>query len=92
MEMNIRNIKSEKIARVYSGKSGCMCGCRGKYWSATWADDKNYQEKSDRQIKRVVRVLNDAIKAGSKIEYDRWSNCFYLDNDNRNYVAYFAEK
>jgi hypothetical protein len=26
MELKIENVK-----RVYSGKPGCMCGCRGKY-------------------------------------------------------------
>lgn len=24
-------IKFENVKRVYSGKPGCMCGCRGKY-------------------------------------------------------------
>lgn len=36
----------EKIARVYSGKPGCGCGCRGTYW------------EDARNIKRVVDVMN----------------------------------
>lgn len=30
-ESDFLNLKFENVARVYSGKPGCMCGCRGKY-------------------------------------------------------------
>lgn len=39
-------INPESIVRVYSGKPGCGCGCRGTYW-----DDA-------RNIRRIVKILN----------------------------------
>lgn len=39
-------VDREKIVRVYSGRPGCGCGCRGKY-----SDDA-------RNITRVVNVMN----------------------------------
>lgn len=39
-------IKVEDIAKVYSGKPGCGCGCKGKYWT------------DERNIKRIVGVMN----------------------------------
>lgn len=32
MEDKIK-VPVEKIRRVYRGRPGCGCGCRGKYWN-----------------------------------------------------------
>lgn len=32
-EINVSTIDYARIDRVYSGKPGCMCGCRGTYSS-----------------------------------------------------------
>lgn len=37
----------EQIVRVYRGRPGCGCGCRGKYW------------EDQRNIRRVVKMMNE---------------------------------
>jgi hypothetical protein len=49
------------IAKVYSGKIGCMCGCRGKYSYNEGVAREDWQGAvSTRSIKIIAgKVLND---------------------------------
>lgn len=47
------------IARMYSGREGCMCGCRGKYYTP---EDKGFK-----------RVLNKFLKQTNIIEESAWA-------------------
>ena len=79
---------------VYSGKSGCMCGCRGKYYVARqhklFADKKrgyDYEEKeiSDMMVKRIYNLLVN----NPDVCFDPDNKALYYDDNKRNYVAYF---
>ena len=49
------------IAKVYSGKIGCMCGCKGKYSYNEGVAHEDWQGKvSTRSIKIIAgKVLTD---------------------------------
>lgn len=58
------------VVRVYSGKPGCGCGCRGSYRAAS-AHAGSGDTISDSQVTRVVNKINKAIaakNAGEAIE------------------------
>jgi hypothetical protein len=52
-----------KITKVYSGRIGCMCGCRGKY-SYTELGAKNDNpgyDVSDKVNERSVRIIANKV-------------------------------
>ena len=62
------------VARTYSGKPGCMCGCKGKYSEAG---------ESDRSVKIIYnKVMNNPAHVidGSHA---------YVQTATRNLVVYF---
>jgi len=81
------------VVKVYSGKSGCMCGCRGKYsYRSDWAEqggkERGYavdaSEVSDRSVKIIVGKLNRNPNTQTK------DGVAWLVVDNRSYAAYFG--
>jgi hypothetical protein len=68
--INIANVE-----RVYSGRIGCMCGCKGKY-SETLVS-----------IKRMVNKLSKE----EGVEYDSQAGCYHLQTDTRQYAVYMKE-
>lgn len=85
----------QKVYKVYSGKLGCMCGCKGKYsYAADEAEfggtDRGYKihedEISDRRVKTITKqVLNDP-----DVKYE--DNYAYVETDKRIKVVYFKEE
>lgn len=66
-------IKFEDVVKSYNGKSGCMCGCIGKYTlpshtdlnkanAATGYDAYDASNVSDRRVKLALKKVNDALK------------------------------
>lgn len=79
----IATIEPKEIARVYSGRPGCGCGCRGKYY-----DDA-------RNIKRVLTAMRKNI-SGARLTYDRGEGTVgdpvaAVETDTRYYWAYFKK-
>lgn len=73
-------INLSKVYKVYSGRTGCMCGCRGKWSCASTApaDDKRYTNVSDRSVKIVVgKLMREPM---TKVEDFGDSRCYYFDN------------
>jgi hypothetical protein len=74
------NIDYTHVARVYSGRSGCMCGCKGTY------------RDSDRS-KKVM--LTKVLKGDYQVEFfnkpdsDGTAGCIFTDNGDRTQVVYF---
>jgi hypothetical protein len=73
MQIDVNTIKT-----VYSGKPGCMCGCRGKYTKP---------EESTRSVKIIVGKL--AKDPATK--YDAQAKCFYLQTPTRMLAAYTTD-
>lgn len=64
------------VKNVYSGKLGCMCGCRGKYTTP---------EQSARSVKILFnKVMNNPAR---KIE----DGIAFVETDTRNLVVYFKD-
>jgi hypothetical protein len=53
----------EDVARVYSGKPGCGCGCRGQY-RANPAHAKADDVVNMVQVRKVLAKVQDAARAG----------------------------
>lgn len=95
-------IKFEDVKQSYSGKPGCMCGCRGKYAIASHfgveaankaAGYEAYDACSDRSVKSTITKLNRLINwndpkaVAEHVEAD----CAWFLTDTRNYVVYFTD-
>ena len=79
-------IELSRVTRVYSGRPGCMCGCRGKYYDARGAA----HPPTLRMMKKVVDILNNNIE---NVNVDDDGNTLIYSlvvgpSRNRTYVAY----
>lgn len=45
---NIQDITPADVKQAYKGKIGCMCGCKGKYWTP---------EQSKAMVTKILRVI-----------------------------------
>lgn len=90
--MNTQNYKIDikKVSRVYSGKPGCMCGCKGKYYSMSATKENPHVNVNPSMVSKVVNILNDGeAKFNSHGSVERYA---YLQIGNRSYVAYFTDE
>lgn len=71
MDTSLQNVK-----RAYTGKPGCMCGCRGKY--------------SDGGTRSAKIIYNKIMNNPNKI-IDEEHGFAYIETDTRNLVVYFVE-
>jgi len=78
MNQSVASIDPSTIARVYSGKPGCGCGCRGSYY-----DDA-------RNINRVVKLMNSRAAAGETIRQGEAAGpaIYAVENETRYLWAY----
>lgn len=86
----IKNIKPiSMVKRVYSGKPGCACGCRGKYYP----DDENAKltSKDLKMIRRVYKIFKNNLSANKVYSWiDSKDNFIVLDlGENRTYTIYY---
>lgn len=87
--MNIQEITPSQIVRAYSGKIGCMCGCKGKYYTSV-ADDP-YSNINPGMVTRILRTIQAAPPEEIKVNVE--PNCMYLAwvKGVRQYVAYLTD-
>jgi hypothetical protein len=76
----------EKVVRVYSGRPGCACGCRGKYWPKSDGAVPNPMAK--RQIKRIYDLLQANIT-----EVYTYTGCHFVTYEipGRVYTMYYKD-
>lgn len=67
-------ITRNKVARVYTGRIGCMCGCMG-----------NYSENPATMTRVFNKVNNHPNK---KVDAD--IGCIYIKENGRTAVVYFS--
>ena len=96
-------IKLENVMKSYTGKQGCMCGCRGNYKVAskhlTQANesrgyDYEAEDVSDRSVKMAVNKLNKLIDWNDPEAVAEHVNedHAYFDTDNgRTICVYFVQ-
>jgi hypothetical protein len=73
------------VEKVYSGKPGCMCGCRGKYSYAQGRGDGKYDVVNERSVKILFnKIMNNPAR---KVE----DNVAFVETATRNLVVYFKD-
>lgn len=74
MKLDISN-----IAKVYSGRIGCMCGCRGKYSYNEGVEHESWQGQTNPRSVKIIagKVLNDPNVVTTEGDY-----AFVQDDDN----------
>jgi len=64
-----------EIARVYSGRSGCACGCGGRYFTDI------------RNVQRIVKMIEKSDPSFITV----WDFAVNFDNGKKSYTAYYPE-
>lgn len=96
-------VKAESIVKVYSGRQGCACGCRGKYTYATQhrefgSKERGYEVKPEECNDATVTLMRNkilrALRSGDcEVVCDGTHKfcgeiCFSVDIGARAYSAY----
>ena len=81
----------DKIIKTYSGRIGCMCGCKGKY-NYTKDGAENYgpgYDVTDSINERGVRIIAKKVLANPNVKWE--DNMAYVEDRaaNRIQVIYF---
>lgn len=95
------SLSLKNVQAVYSGKVGCACGCRGNYrYNSSMvkqaSEDRGYavnpDEVNDRQIRKVIRTLQElsfAVEFTPFVSNERLAGCLEIDlNNGKVYRAY----
>lgn len=81
-------VERDKVKRAYSGKPGCCCGCRGKYYNS------GASSTDDAQVTKIVNLINeniDKVKVFSDSDNGIVEGYAFLNTGTRWYIAYFKE-
>ena len=82
-------IDISKVSKVYSGRPGCMCGCRGKWsYASTARDIPDYYvaNVSDRSVK----IIANKVAKAAYVQVEEFGNtkCYYLETGSRTLAVY----
>lgn len=93
-------LNQDDVLKVYSGKLGCMCGCKGKYKYASkhqvlGGKDRGYDvgddEVSDRSVKRMVNKFNKMDGFQVDVQDGIMSDYVFIETDTRMYCIYLLK-
>lgn len=78
-----------EVKRVYSGKPGCACGCRGKYYPDS--ENKLTSNSDMKMIKKVYRLFQSYVNQGKVYSWEDTQDKFVkLDiGENRTYTLHY---
>ena len=77
----------DKVARVYSGKIGCMCGCKGKY---TYNEGVAHEDWQGKVNVRTVRLFTKQVLAHPNVKFE--DNFAFVEEAGRIKVVFFKEQ
>lgn len=83
----------EDVITVYIGKTGCACGCGGKYYykdirkKANWQLDAKDQKTNNKMIKMVYNKIKKLAAIHGATVYDKE----IVEVGNRAYRLYFKD-
>jgi len=77
----------EKVAKVYSGKIGCMCGCLGKY---SYNENVEHEDWQGAVNVRTVKMFVKQLMSDPETKYEE--DYMYVERNGRIKVAYFKEQ
>ena len=81
--MDISNIE-----KVYNGKIGCMCGCKGKYSYNEGVE--HYDWQGDTNV-RSIKIMAKKILTNPKVVYERGMAIVEDFKNDKMQVIYFKE-
>jgi len=90
-------IDRSKVRLVYVGKPGCMCGCRGQYfttpqYAAEVAEARGYaleeQEVNEVEVAHVLSLMEQFVAGGMSVELD--DDCVFIDTGAHYYAAWYV--
>ena len=89
----ISEVSFEDIKKVYVGRSGCMCGCRGKYFVPKHAIAQHNAEYSSKKRANNAKCQDvlDSLKLHQRavqISEDNRCKCYYIDTGEINFCLY----
>lgn len=87
-------IDPDKVIKVYSGKLGCMCGCKGKWtYSSKYrefgAAQRGYPVLDEDVNDRTVKIIVGKLNRNADTKWD--DGIAYYDSDTRTLAAYTTD-
>jgi hypothetical protein len=79
-------VDASKVVKVYSGRPGCACGCRGNY-----STNPKTIKLITRRINEILTMLNGELKKGGYETYAVDGHFIAAENGHRAYTAYYQE-
>ena len=81
------NTSIENIKKVYSGKIGCMCGCRGKYSYNEGVSRESWQGPVN---VRTVKMFAKQVLNHPNVQFE--DGYAFVEENNRIKVIYFKDE
>ena len=83
-------VNIENVAKVYSGKIGCMCGCKGKY---SYNEGVPHEDWQGAVSVRSVKIMAKKVFANPNANWDESKDYVFVEDRARNriHVVYFKE-
>lgn len=94
---NILSVTKNDVTSAYSGRPGCMCGCKGKHsyhpkYRIASGQRRGYKVSDDevslRSISYTLNKLQRFAIAGGEVDYG--DNYAYAEINGRAYAVYSA--
>jgi hypothetical protein len=76
----LNNLKKSSVSSIYSGKSGCMCGCKGSYSVGF----------STRKFNNMISLAEKEVEVITGTDLDGRTYISF-DDGNKNYTLYYSE-
>jgi hypothetical protein len=79
-----------KVAKVYSGKIGCMCGCLGKY---SYNEGVLHEDWQGAVSVRSVKIMTKKVLSDPRANFDESSQYVFVEDRAKGTikVVYFKE-
>jgi hypothetical protein len=81
--IDLQDLTPAMIERAYLGKPGCMCGCKGKYYTSTKVDRSSVNPAMVTKILRTIQANEHLLETGSSY--------FAAQVGGKEYVVYLSE-
>lgn len=101
--VSVQVVQIADVRSVYSGKPGCMCGCRGKHSYAgahreEAGQNRGYavsdDEVNNAQVTRVLRAVQGALAGRGRVDVARLEGSevhFFAEVGGREMVVYLTK-
>jgi hypothetical protein len=80
-----------QVIKTYSGKVGCMCGCKGK-WNYTAYGAENHQPGYSVDARdRAAKIITTKVMNNPNRMLDEENKCYYVEDrvNNKMQAVYF---